>query len=144
MRTEESTRWTEFAYPVNAEASMVARAISDLSRIAIPVIAFNRKIRAIELGGRCQERYELLAEDQIDVNCRLLKVGNPDNEEKNFHLAVVADAEVAIAVPLQFANSVYSVISPSDVPRLFVAFPLFGTESIPFPFLMNSLEAILL
>ena len=142
VRTEESTRWTEFAYPVNAEASMVARAISDLSRIAIPVIAFNRKIRAIELGGRCQERYELLAEDQIDVNCRLLKVGNPDNEEKNFHLAVVADAEVAIAVPLQFANSVYSVISPSDVPRLFVAFPLFGTESIPFPFLMNSLEAI--
>ncbi len=142
VRAEESLRWTEFSYPIDGEASIVTRAVSDLSRIAIPVIAFNRKIRGIELGGRLQERYELLAEDQIGANCRLLKVGDPDNEERTFYLAVVADTEVAIAVPLQFANGVYSVISPSDVPRLFVAFPLFGTESIPFPFLMNSLEAI--
>ena len=43
--------------------SKFGNARSDLSRIAIPVIAFNRKIRAIELSGRFEERYELLAED---------------------------------------------------------------------------------
>lgn len=138
----KSTGWTEFEYPISAEESMVAHALSDLSRIAIPVIAFNRKIRAIELRGKFEERYELLAEDQVGSNCILLKIGDPEREEKTFHLAVSADAEAAIAVPLQFKDGRYSVISPNDIPRLFVAFPLFGTESIPVPFFMNSLEAI--
>jgi hypothetical protein len=138
----KSTGWTEFEYPISAEESMVAHALSDLSRIAIPVIAFNRKIRAIQLRGKFEERYELLAEDQMGLNCMLLKVGDPEHEEKTFHLAVSADAEVAIAVPLQFKDGRYSVISPNDIPRLFVAFPLFGTESIPVPFVMNSLDAI--
>jgi hypothetical protein len=140
--TQTSGRWTEFHYPVSVEASMVARAISDLSRIAIPVIAFNRKIRAIELSGKFQERYELLAEDHINPNCTLLKVGDPENEEKSYHLAVATDDEVAIAVPLEHENGLYRVASPTDVPRLFVAFPLFGTESVPFPFIMNSVHAI--
>jgi hypothetical protein len=140
--TQTSGRWTEFHYPVTVEASMVARAISDLSRIAIPVIAFNRKIRAIELSGKVQERYELLAEDHINPNCTLLKVGDPENEEKSYHLGVATDDEVAIAVPLEHENGLYRVVSPTDVPRLFVAFPLFGTESVPFPFIMNSVHAI--
>src|ERR1700677_4986802 len=139
---EKSSGWTEFEYPISADESMVAHALSDLSRIAIPVIAFNRKIRAIELHGRLEERYELLAEDHMGSNCTLLKVGDPEHEEKTFHLAVSADAEVAIAVPLRFKDGRYSVISPNGIPRLFVAFPLFGTESIPVPFVMNSLEAI--
>jgi hypothetical protein len=140
--TQTSGRWTEFHYPVSVEAPMVARAISDLSRIAIPVIAFNRKIRAIELSGNVHERYELLAEDHINPNCTLLKMGDPENEGKSYHLAVATDDEVAIAVPLEQENGFYGVVSPTDVPRLFVAFPLFGTESVPFPFIMNSVQAI--
>ena len=83
----------------------------------------------------------MLAEVDVCPGCTLLKVGDPNDEEKTFYLAIATDDEVSIALPLEYENGVYEVVSRSDVRRLFVAFPLFGTESVPFPFMMNSLDA---
>jgi hypothetical protein len=141
--TKSVTEWTEFEYMIDdSSRETVKHALSDLGRIAIPVIAFNRKIHSIDVSGRLERRYELLAEQEIGPQCVLLQVGDPARKTEAQHLIIVKDEDLAIAVPLGVTGSEYSVLTPGDTPRLFVAFPLFGTESIPFPFLLNSTRAI--
>jgi hypothetical protein len=141
--TTQGSCWTEFEYPTDDSTRVIVqRALSDLSRIAIPVIAFNRKIRSVELCGNLEGRYELFATEELSPNCVLLKVGDPQYPDNAHCLAVANDGDLAIAVPLDFTDGHLSVSSPNAIPRLFVAFPLFGTESFPFPFVMNSPHAI--
>lgn len=135
--------WTDFEYPLDASAAAIVKCtLSDLSRIAIPVIAFNRKINSIELSGNQQTRFKLLGEETLSETCVLLQVGDPDYQDKTQYLAVTSADDTAIAVPLESTNGTFSVLPLNDTPRLFVAFPLFGTESIPFPFIMNSAGGI--
>jgi len=141
--TKPDTGWTEFEYMIDdSSREIVTHALSDLGRIAIPVIAFNRKIHSIDVSGNLERRYELLAEEELGPKCVLLQVGDPARKTEAQHLIIVKDEDLAIAVPLGVTGSEYSVLTPGDTPRLFVAFPLFGTESIPFPFLLNSPRAI--
>ena len=134
---------TAFEYPLSRQANdYVSQALSDLARIAIPVIAFNRRIRSIELTGKIVGHYELLHQEELGANCSLIRVGDPSRPTEAKLALVVEDEDVAIAVPLEDSPDGLSVSSPGDIPRLFVAFPLFGTESIPFPFLVNCPKAL--
>jgi len=134
---------TAFEYPLDSQANdYVSQSLGDLARIAIPVIAFNRRIRSIELTGKIVGHYELLDQEELGANCTLIRVGDPSRPTEAKLALVVEDEDVAIAVPLEDSEGGLSVSSPGDIPRLFVAFPLFGTESIPFPFLVNCPKAL--
>lgn len=145
-RTESdlsTENWTSFEYPLSdAARGYVAQSLMDLARIAIPVVAFNSRIKSIELTGGVTGHYELLSQEPLTKNSRLVRVGDPSQPTSAEFALVVEGEDVAIAVALEESGEGLMVSQLGDVPRLFVAFPLFGTESIPFPFLVNCPRAL--
>jgi hypothetical protein len=134
--------WTKYEYVLDEKAhACVERALSDLSQIAVPVMAFNRRITSIQIDGKIQSHFELLRREELAPGCELLCVSNPLEPSHVKYVAVASEGNLTVALPVfQGSDSIAIDIQP-DLPRLFVAFPLFGTETFPFPFVVNSSEA---
>lgn len=138
------SNWTEFEYPLPTSDArqLVHRTLSDLTRIAVAVIAFNPSLRSITVGGAIQGSYELLSEERLLDGCSILKIGDPQGQTKPQTVATATSGDLAVLLFLDDRENRHSILPPRDVPRIFVAFPLFGSESLPFPFVMNAPGAV--
>src|SRR5262249_46980401 len=61
-----------------------------------------------------------------------------DGEESSQWLVTTDDEDVTAAIALDAKDGAASVRLPTDIPRLFVAFPLNGTENLCIPLVLNS------
>lgn len=135
-------RVVKFEYPLDNVSSYTVKAgIDELTIIAPYVLAFNDKLGAIKITGEVHNvRFELVS--QNNETAYITKVVKEECEGKppTFHeLWIVKDDEVEIAIKgKRRDNRTCEIGSLQNVPKIFLAFPLFGTQDLPFPAVVNS------
>lgn len=116
--------------------------LADLDVCLPYALAFVREIASVEYQSR---RLSLQAPDdeEVDGAVRILSVTIERLDELVDSdvslIAVVSSGLTTIAIPVeQTTEGVRILPLGSDVPRLFCDFPLIGTESFPFPVVINN------
>ena len=138
---------TQFVYPiVGVEAEeAVEKGIETLKQCAPFVVVFDPKFSVIDINNHgetlCFEAIEHLSMNTAEIQEITVEERKNENSNKNkYLLALGGDKKTSVAVPLE-SNSNGSVCqSVENIPRLFKAFPLVGTEFFSFPAIINSFK----
>ena len=133
---------TCFRYPLSEEsAGVVAEGIEALKQSAPYVVAFNHQFRRIEIVSsegtisfEVRNR-EVLQEGLDRVTVRVTQA--PSHTERDYLLAMGTRASAI--VPIEPTEEGTTCLSPEDIPRLFLGFPLVSTETFSSPAVINSL-----
>lgn len=131
---------TTFEYHLDdAATDLVGVALNDLRVIAPFVLAFNPAIGSIEIDVGGARSLAILARhnEALFGTAHLVEVGDMKDGQIELRCCVIEGADLAIAIPLGGSAMPQTVAIPETLPRLFVAFPLFGTERLPLPFVLN-------
>ena len=140
-----SSTWfsTEYTYPVSEERrAAVQRGLNDLRRLAPLVLALNPMFQEIRVGdmGRPPSIIRRTAIRDISENVQLVRVevspiATPSGER---YIALARNTDVSVAVAIALQDDEYAIDIDPDIPRIFIALPLVGTEDFPFPGVINS------
>ncbi|MFH8120315.1 MAG: ATP-binding protein, partial [Candidatus Aenigmatarchaeota archaeon] len=141
MSTTEYT--AQFEYPLSETALKTVEAgISALIEIAPYVLAFNDKLGVIKISDNTHElKFELIRETNesdfiIKKEIKEEKVGSSPILHE---LCIVKDNDVEIAIKIRRKkDNSYEIENLENIPKIFIAFPLFGTQDLPFPVVVNS------
>ena len=135
---------TRFRYPVADDSSdAVMDGIAQLKQCAPFVIAFNPEFSKIEIKSqgeytRFEEAKRKPPENDFPSIVAVLK--NDNRTETCIEYLVNACVDTSVVIPLQRMSSGYECIPATGIPKLFLGFPLVGTEDFSFPAVINSLE----
>ena len=133
---------TRFRYPIREDtAGAVEEGIDTLKRCAPFVVVFNRQFRRIEIDS--QEgtvTFEVLERVPLtQEGLQTVTVGISDNATLTEGTYLLAEGErVSVAIPLEPTEDGSTCLPLGDIPRLFLGFPLIGTETFSFPAVINS------
>ena len=139
---------TEFVYPLNNGASdaidAVEKGIEMLKRCAPFVVVFNEGFSSIKIESRSETTAFRAAQRSPLAEGRGLHevvVEEASNQKRTERKYVVAQGERAqVAIPLE-SNGGDTICAPiREIPKLFLGFPLIGTEDFGFPAVINSLK----
>jgi hypothetical protein len=136
--TEE--RWTHYSYPLDSVSSqLVSQTLGNLARLAPYVLAFNRGITSIAIDAGHRLIFQVFRRTPVENGVSIVEIGQTGSAA-HVHVAFVEVDATAVALPLQRSGNRFSVCPLGDVPCLFVGFPLFGTERLGLPFVLNCLN----
>ena len=139
---------TEFIYPLDNNVPDAVEAVESgiamLKRCAPFVVVFNDEFSSIKIESRSETtafraaRCSPLAEGRGLHKVVVEETANQKRIERRY---VVAQGENAqIAIPLE-SNAGDTICAPiRKIPKLFLGFPLIGTEGFGFPAVINSLK----
>ena len=136
---------TRFVYPIKEDnaADAVKSGIATLKQCAPYVVVFNQEFSSITIEDHhepvCFEATEPLQSDvsgiqQITVTERT----NGNNTETKYLLA--QGEKASVTVPLTSSDNSLVCLPIENIPRLFLGFPLVGTEDFSFPAVIHSLD----
>jgi hypothetical protein len=133
--------WTNFEYELSAASqSVVQNTLRDIRNIAPIVLAFNPRIEKVQIEDGLSCSFSVRRENLTDEICLVtVEVAEADIYTRRF--AVSESDEVTVIVPLADGSRPLAIEEVDGLPRLFVAFPLVGTETLPLPFIVNSPKA---
>ena len=140
--TQDHTFSTQFTYPLSPEATtVVTSGIAALDHCAAYILAFNRKINALQItvDSRCT-RFVRGTHTNLDDNVTIeeIDISRDSVESERRSVATINGHNVAVAVTGIHDNHGTRVNLSTDVPRLFLAFPLHDSEDLCFPAVINS------
>ena len=133
---------TRFRYPGEDAAKAAKDGLAALKRCAPFVVVFNKAFSRININSsdettsfRVTERVPL-AQDGLQE----ITVSENENGSRKDRIYLLAEgAETAVAVPLgPTGDGNRALLLINDTPRLFLGFPLIGTEKFSFPAVINS------
>lgn len=135
---------TTFRYPLGPHAlEAVEEGIEILKLCAPLVVAFNQEFSNIEINSpgetnsfKVVERIQLEQDRLQQVTVAEIRSGNQTDRK---YLLAQGD-KATVAIPLESMNDDSVCLSVGDIPRLFLGFPLVGTEKFSFPAVINSLS----
>ena len=135
---------TMFRYPLRDDAlEVVKEGIATLKLCAPFVVAFNREFSSIDIKTpdgtmdfKVIERTPLEQSELEQVTVAVTENGN--RKELNYVLA--HGDKSSVAAPLESMDDGQVCLSLGSTPRLFLGFPLVGTENFSFPVVINSLN----
>ncbi|HUV80571.1 MAG TPA: hypothetical protein VMW40_07115 [Candidatus Bathyarchaeia archaeon] len=131
----------EYEYSLNDISLKTAEeGIEALTKIAPFVLAFNDKLGIIEITDQSRKlKFELVkGNNEPDGMHKIVKEEGGEKPPENHELLILRD-DVDIAVKRKKQDDgTYRIESLRDVPKIFLAFPLFGTQDLPFPVVVNS------
>lgn len=141
---------TQFEYPLEDEVRDIARqGVESLEAYTPYVLAFNHEIETIEIlresdrrlyrrlaskplgGGQGETSGGSVLTTQMEIEC-----SSKGGVQKYLVATATGNAVTVAFLAQDIAKSIKIQFSP-DVPRFFMAFPLFGTESMGFPGVIN-------
>ena len=138
---------TQFVYPIiGADAEKaVEEGIKTLKQCASFVVVFNSKFSRIDINDRgetlCFEAIERDLTDTPEIQQVTVAAHKNGNTKKNkYLLALSSDKKTSVAAPLELNSSGSVCQFVENMPRLFKAFPLVGTELFSFPAVVNSFK----
>lgn len=136
---------TRFVYPIKGDnaANAVKSGIATLKQCAPYVVVFNQEFSSINIEDHhetiCFEAIEPL---QLDVSgiqqIAVTERTNANNTEMKYLLA--QGEKASVTVPLTSRDNSLICLPIENIPRLFLGFPLVGTEDFSFPAVINSLD----
>ena len=140
LRADVST--TTFRYPIGEDAvGAVEQGIETLRRCAPLVVVFNRQFRRIDI--QCRESatwFEVVKRTTLpQESLQTVTVGVSDHgilREQEYLLA--EGSRVSVAIPMKRTDDGPVCLALGNIPRLFLGFPLVGTETFSFPAVINS------
>ena len=146
--SESDDSRTEFIYPLDNKNSDVVDAADEgikmLKRYAPFVVVFNDGFSSIEIETRSET-----TAFKTTRRCPLAKerglyevvVEESENQNRNERKYIVAQGEKAqVAIPVE-SDGDDTICAPiREIPKLFLGFPLIGTEKFGFPAIINSLS----
>ena len=138
---------TEFHYPLDNGAADAIKAaeygIEMLKRCAPFVVIFNDEFSRIAIESNSEVvEFEVMPRSQTEeTGLREVVVAETANQNRIERKYVVAQGESAqVAIPVE-SDGDDTVCSPiREIPKLFLGFPLIGTEDFGFPAVINSLS----
>ncbi|MYF98187.1 hypothetical protein F4212_03495 [Candidatus Poribacteria bacterium] len=136
---------TTFRYTIDEGAlKVVDEGVRTLALAGPYVTVFNNVFKSIQFRtpeDRCILRVKGRASladhiEEVEVN-----VSTNDSETPKCHSYIVAESDkVAVAVPFERRDDDVVLVSPPNVPKLVLGFPLVGTEDFSFPAVVHSLR----
>ena len=136
---------TRFVYPIKEDnaANAVESGIATLKQCAPYVVVFNQEFSSINIEDHheniCFEAIEPLKLDVSGIQqITVTKRTNENNIEMKYLLA--QGEKASVTVPLISNDNSLVCLPIENIPRLFLGFPLVGTERFSFPAVINSLD----
>ena len=133
---------TEFRYPIENDAACAVEAGIATLRLCAPlVVVFNHEFTNIHVETS-DVSVDFAVDSRSSLNqdaLREIEVAEKEKEipsERKFLLAEGEKASVAIQV--ESSGDGRTCLAHDDTPRLFLGFPLMGTEDFSFPAVINS------
>lgn len=135
---------TRFVYPVEDDArDAVEKGIAMLKQCAPFVVVFNQEFSRINIENRGETMcFEVVERPPLDSEGiqQITVAESTDGNRRERKYLLAQGQETSVAIPLE-SDGDSSVCSPiEDTPRLFLGFPLVGTESFSFPAVINSFK----
>ena len=131
---------TEFIYELNDNGVEIAQKGLSLLPTMLPIVlAFNSKMSSIVTDSiKIQKiKVEEIALADKTLKKHIVKTG----ENKFLHIVTYDTIDFNLAVVLEKGANGWHISNISEnYPKLFFDFPLFGTEKIGLPFILNSLK----
>ena len=133
---------TEFRYPLRGDASeVVAEGIATLRQCAPFVVVFNREFSCISIDSSSDSvEFKVIERTQLEqTGLERVTVSETENGNRKGRQYLVAQGEKSsVAIPMESVDDGQACLPVGDVPRLFLGFPLIGTEHFSFPGVINS------
>ena len=131
---------TEYIYPLVDDAirAVVVKGIQALTASAAYIFAFNPMLRSLKITTQ-DSPIDMEQEplERLQPNTRRLAL-KTNGQQSSQWLVATCDEDVSAAILLEVKDGTASVKPPTDVARLFLAFPLNGTETLCIPLVLNS------
>ena len=146
FRTPTSKEFTtRFRYPVTEDSTdAVESGLDTLRRCAPFVIVFNPEFSMIEArsaGVHTSFRKVDTAQPADKDGPSLITVlESKDGTEVRVDYLMKNNDQTSVAVPLEHVGEARGCVSATGIPRLFLGFPLAGTEDFSFPVVINSFD----
>ena len=135
---------TQFRYPmVGHAADVVEDGLKTLTQCAPLVVSFNAEFSSIRVNSRgVQTQFTVVDREKLRAGeIEKITVAKSHNGNQESRQYLVARGKVAsVAIPTGHANGYEECLALGDVPRLFLGFPLVGTQNFGFPAIINSLR----
>jgi len=140
---EEDTNYTaEYSYPLtNISLNTVVVGLRELTKIAPYVLAFNDELGAIKITDQARKlEFELANENNETTYIKKVVKEEEYGKTPILHeLWIVKDEEIEIAIKgKKHGDETCQIESLQSIPKIFIGFPLFGTQDLPFPVVVNS------
>lgn len=133
---------TRFRYPIDDDGRGVAQqGISMLKRCAPYVVVFNRQFHRIDVAlADSTTSFEVVNRRPLYRDgLQLITVQvHENNELEELQYLVAGGTGVEVAVPMRHAEDGLACLPLENTPRLFLGFPLIGTDGFSFPAVINS------
>ena len=133
---------TRFRYPIGEDAvGAVEEGMETLRRCAPFVVVFNRQFRRIDINSpEGTTSFEVIERTSMQQEgLQTVTVGISDHgilSERKYLLS--EGVRVSVTVPIEPTDDGAVCLPLGDIPRLFLGFPLIGTETFSFPAVINS------
>ena len=137
---------TRFVYPIveDSAAEAVKSGLTTLKQCAPYVVVFNPEFASINIEDHDQSiTFEVIERSPLEnaPEIQQITVVRSINENRSKMKYLLARGEkAAVTVPLILSDNSLVCQSIKDTPRLFLGFPLVGTEDFSFPAVINSLD----
>lgn len=135
---------TEYTYPLNDSSLSIAMVgVKEFAKIAPYVLAFNDQLGAVKTKSQ-DHVVSFRKEDEsiTDIGIIYIKIKKEMESDHpiTYTMCIVRNSDVEIAIPLTVLKSGnYQIEDVHDsIPKVFLAFPLFSTEDLPFPVVVSS------
>lgn len=134
---------TTFRYPLRDDAvEVVEDGISKLKQCAPFVVAFNQQFSKITIKSpESWAEFEVVERTLLEQgHIELVRVSETNNSCQEVRQYIVISGDKAsVAFPMNWDSEGQQVCLPvDDIPKLFLGFPLVGTENFSFPGVINS------
>ena len=134
---------TRFRYPIDEGAlGAVEEGIATLTRCAPFVVVLNHQFRRIEIETSEQTMsFEVVERCPLpEEGLHMVTVGvREDGIQREYQFLMAEGADVSVTVPMEQTDDGLTCVPLEETPRLFLGFPLIGTETFSFPAVINSL-----
>ena len=132
---------TRFVYPIESDtADAVAEGIATLKQCAPFVVAFNQEFSSVSIKSsdgttvfKVVERERLEQAGFQRVTVEASEGGN----RLEWKYLIALGNKASIAIPIKYVGDDVECVPVDGTPRLFLGFPLVGTESFSFPAIIN-------
>lgn len=131
----------EYTYPLNDISLKTAEeGLNVLTKIAPYVLAFTDKLKAIKLVNENHRlKFELVDEKSEDAYTTKEVLEETEGRSSLHYLWTKRNEEVEVAVKGEKqSDGTYRIESLRNIPKIFIAFPLVGTDQLSFPAVINS------
>ena len=135
---------TQFRYPIEDDAvDAVNDGLAMLKRCAPFVVVFNEQFSRIDIKTPSEvTSFEVTKRSELSqVGLQKIEVSENESGNQNNKVYLMAENEkTAVATPLESMDDGQVCLSINSIPKLFLGFPIVGTEKFSFPAVINSFE----